>query len=745
MQLENIIPVRSVVWLTLLLLLPIINNCGSKSYEPADVIGEVPGYHLDNIGNRGSVVIGPTGGTIEVTDEFSGLNGVSLDVPVGAVDSPTKITLRLADGEMTVPNATVVTRVVEIELEGEVALNLPITIRLPVIEEPLPDQDIMVISWSGDDWHFPYLSYHDKTSDAAVAVTDQFSIFAGIVGKRSTEQSDFNLNSDAFQAYRNGASYLDSQGRLQAGGTCYGVSWFVREYWRNYRNKCGPLIDQNLAGQGWSRSDQEAAIAVYLQRLYMDDGPLKDLIYEYLPGLRNNFSAGTFMNSVVKALALTKEPVLVILNAPLVGGHAVLVYGFDESEPSRLQVFDPRNAFDPAFLTCSESGGTCLTHDGIFVIPFISGRGSHMDRVALKDVFGRGLLEGSLTCGDVCRDYYDYISSQERSCSATPSTCFSDENEPRCCYHADNDSCLEGVLTICGDGDCNVTESEITCPVDCKCELDCADRECGPDPVCRQSCGTCMGGKTCNASGQCVSETCVPNCSGRECGLDPVCGQSCGTCSGEDYSCLDSGQCCRRICGSMIACGDDGCGGVCGFCGTAETCVLQYDSYSDKLWKSSCSPLVDNDDGTASDPTRGLTWMIGKMDANGGPALLDKNCDDLVLGGRDDWRLASIDEIRTLISGCPDIEPDGDCNVHVGCSESCLSDACLPTCSCVHGCLDLHLWPTLEQGWIFSSSVVDGMTSYRWGVSKGRTSSRIDKEYSGGWAKTTGFCVRGPD
>jgi hypothetical protein len=35
------------------------------------------------------------------------------------------------------------------------------------------------------------------------------------------------------------------------------------------------------------------------------------------------------------------------------------------------------------------------------------------------------------------------------------------------------------------------------------CTPNCTGRVCGPDPVCGQSCGTCPGGQTCNASGQC--------------------------------------------------------------------------------------------------------------------------------------------------------------------------------------------------------------------------------------------------
>lgn len=61
------------------------------------------------------------------------------------------------------------------------------------------------------------------------------------------------------------------------------------------------------------------------------------------------------------------------------------------------------------------------------------------------------------------------------------------------------------------------------------CVPDCSGRECGLDPHCSTSCGTCTVG-ACNANGQCV-DSCEPQCGERECGPDPVCGLSCGTCT----------------------------------------------------------------------------------------------------------------------------------------------------------------------------------------------------------------------
>ncbi|MBN2362174.1 MAG: hypothetical protein JXR83_22170 [Deltaproteobacteria bacterium] len=116
-----------------------------------------------------------------------------------------------------------------------------------------------------------------------------------------------------------------------------------------------------------------------------------------------------------------------------------------------------------------------------------------------------------------------------------------------------------------------VADGEVWCSIGLtpSCTPDCSGRECGADPVCGKSCGTCTGIETCSSSGQCE---CVADCSGRACGPDPVCGLSCGSC-GDGEQCSASGQCeCQPQCGDQMCGLDPVCGQSCGECGDGSVC-----------------------------------------------------------------------------------------------------------------------------------------------------------------------------
>jgi hypothetical protein len=132
--------------------------------------------------------------------------------------------------------------------------------------------------------------------------------------------------------------------------------------------------------------------------------------------------------------------------------------------------------------------------------------------------------------------------------------------------------------------------------------------------------------------------------------------------------------------------------------------------------------LIDNGDGTATDPSSGLTWQVT-------PATIVLNwtdamtyCQNLTLAGGG-WHLPTISELRSLIRGCPAIQTGGACGVTDFCLDwACRNDYC-------EGCGSLGgpgsggaYWPAEMSGEIgqyWSSSLVanQGVPSYAWGVS----------------------------
>ncbi|MBW2702753.1 MAG: formylglycine-generating enzyme family protein [Deltaproteobacteria bacterium] len=84
------------------------------------------------------------------------------------------------------------------------------------------------------------------------------------------------------------------------------------------------------------------------------------------------------------------------------------------------------------------------------------------------------------------------------------------------CEEVPDDFCNDDVLRIyddlgeCREGECVYSFSEEICPSGCldaaclSCQPDCTQVECGPDPVCGESCGDCQGGGLCSVDGVCI-------------------------------------------------------------------------------------------------------------------------------------------------------------------------------------------------------------------------------------------------
>jgi RHS repeat-associated protein len=159
-----------------------------------------------------------------------------------------------------------------------------------------------------------------------------------------------------------------------------------------------------------------------------------------------------------------------------------------------------------------------------------------------KAGFGRAFA--APTTPDVCVDVR-CPSNDPALCGSPSSVCGASCVCTADCSHATcanpSDGCGGTCPNVCkvGDPGCH---DDVNCPSGSSCLADpsgtaicrpssCAFRILAP-PLCGTSGAVC--GDTC--------PTCTPSCENRQCGLDPVCGQSCGSC-GDGTNCSADGQC----------------------------------------------------------------------------------------------------------------------------------------------------------------------------------------------------------
>ena len=80
------------------------------------------------------------------------------------------------------------------------------------------------------------------------------------------------------------------------------------------------------------------------------------------------------------------------------------------------------------------------------------------------------------------------------------------------------------------------------------------------------------------------------------------------------------------------------------------------------------------------DAVTGLCWQDPSYfgDGEGGIAWADAvaYCDTLELDGQDDWRMPNVDEVRTIVRGCPSTQTDGACSIVDGSPDTMFSEAC---------------------------------------------------------------------
>ena len=128
------------------------------------------------------------------------------------------------------------------------------------------------------------------------------------------------------------------------------------------------------------------------------------------------------------------------------------------------------------------------------------------------------------------------------------------------------------------------------------------------------------------------------------------------------------------------------------------------------------------DYGIWHDETSGLDWMKSPYETGLLWNEAISYCDAFSQNGYDDWRLPTIDELRTLVRGCPPTEPTGECPVVEGVGSSAIetTDVCSGCEKGQGGASDGCYWDPALLGpctyyWA-SSPDTDFMGSYAWNL-----------------------------
>ena len=336
---------------------------------------------------------------------------------------------------------------------------------------------------------------------------------------------------------------------------------------------------------------------------------------------------------------------------------------------------------------------------------------------------------------------------------------------PSCGSHGDCDDGLGGD----GQCDCDAGWTGATCAA-------CATNYYGPTCAACPSCGShgdCDDGPS--GDGQCDCDagwtgptcaTCLTNYYGPTCAACPSCGSH-GDCDdglGGDGECdCDSGYhgaACQYSCSDGVENGVEpgrDCGPVCGTvcpadcsqpsspshgsygsCNPADhgaTCTLSCNSgyqksgdavCDDGAWvypsAPACYQAMTDAGSTMLDPVTGLRWENDRpYDDTMRYWQAKDHCTSLGAG----WRIPSVDEVRSLIRGCPSTQTGGACKVTVSCpnrdSGGCYSaSACDGPCGYMDGpgASGCYWDAQLVQGcmWYWSSTPIPDRPGYAWAV-----------------------------
>lgn len=301
--------------------------------------------------------IGVTGGTIQVTDSSSPLNGLEIDVPQAATDEPVQFQVSYStvnDISGLPQSCAVASKMISIETSGSDTFNeykmfdKPVTVTLPYDStEANNDSATVRFYWydsqTGQLDSAGFLS-ENKPAHTITFLTGSFSDFVAVRTLLKISGSAWGLDDSVDTGFRpardgwfipNVGSYLSNT----TGGCCLGMVSYAKWY---YSNIATGLHSKYLQGNVSEWRDDATALQL-AARAHLATSGIWDSMNteEYNWALAN---AREVALSWEAGMIVTGEPQIIGLKAMFPngtlrdGGHAILAYEYNSG---KFEIYDP--------------------------------------------------------------------------------------------------------------------------------------------------------------------------------------------------------------------------------------------------------------------------------------------------------------------------------------------------------------------------------------------------------------------
>ncbi|RKY44130.1 MAG: hypothetical protein DRP81_05995 [Candidatus Omnitrophota bacterium] len=301
-----------------------------------------------------SNVIGPEGGVIEVTDPASPLYGIKVEIPAGALEQETAITIGQAIAAPSLPpELTPLSPVVTFQPEG-LYFNLPVKITIPYDGSNVDENTLILpFKWAESEQYWYTACVSDINEGSIEIATSHFSHhLIACIDKMKGEQPPSYYDTH-FRPNINGFPIKNT------GGWCAGMTSFAEWFFENHREcGCFSSIDRDIA--------EEIAKEAQEQR----EGFWTGFFLPQTTWWRSRWTWDDFFYIVKREMAKSGKPVLIGKVYSSCNGkdyHVSLAYKYEEDKIWIYEPNDPKHQYlitPEEFEQTKEEGGNLIPMHG---------------------------------------------------------------------------------------------------------------------------------------------------------------------------------------------------------------------------------------------------------------------------------------------------------------------------------------------------------------------------------------------